>query len=262
MAALRLAPPVRLTCLLAALPCGLLPAADPQLSINVNASRTDAGKKAATPTPASPVFYFPVVGGYQERGLLAAGETKPPAKDVVHLLAKALAGQGYLVYSPGKTPPPAVLLVFFWGYINPQIDNAGVDPSLAQRFFFNQPEMLALVGGDTLDHLDLDFEREEVMQAAEQDRYFVMVSAFDFPAALKHKKVKLWSARMSVPSAGISIMDALPALISQGAPLFGRETVRPVWITVPAAPEGRVEVGQPVVAPGNAAGKSAAAPAR
>jgi hypothetical protein len=220
-------------------------AADPQLEVNVNVAMTEEGRKVPPPTKAKPAYYFPLVMGYREEGEKVAGETKPPTKPIVHLLAKALAEQNYLVLTR-EHPQPSILLVFHWGYINPEITEFGIGED-SDKVFFNQKEMVALLGGQTLGNLDLDFEREAVMQGAEDDRYFVTVSAYDFAAARQHKKLLLWQARMSTPSGGFTMAQVIPTLITNGGPHFGRESVRPTWVTVPAVREGKVEVGTPTV---------------
>src|SRR6185369_4147777 len=103
----------------------------------------------------------PVVAGWREEGAVVAGEKPPPTLTVVHEFAKTLATQGYLVVGP-KTPRPTLLLVFHWGYMNPEVTDFGSDDP-TQKVVFNQKEMLALVGGSTLGNLDLNFEREAVM---------------------------------------------------------------------------------------------------
>mgnify|MGYP001546463407 CR=1 FL=1 len=223
-------------------------AGEPELEVNVNVAFTPEGRKIAPPTHDQPAYYFPVVGGYREEGDLTVGEKKPAPKPIVHLLATTLAKQGYFVVSP-EHPQPSLLLVFFWGYINPQIDDVGTDPSAPQKLFYNQKDMVALLGGQTLGNLDLNFEREAVMQGAEDNRYFVLVSAYDFAAARQHKKVLLWQARMSTPSGGVTLDEVIPALINGGGPSFGRETARPQWVDLPIAPQGKVEIGTPTVVP-------------
>lgn len=220
-------------------------AEDDQREMNVNVAMTEAGKKVAPPTKDHPTYYLPYVVGYREEGATVAGEKAPPMKPIVHQLAKALAQQNYFVISKDHAQP-SILLVFYWGYMNPQIDDVG-DLDNPQKVFYNQKEMLALVGGQTMGMLDLNFEKEQVMQGAEDDRYFVVVSAYDFDAAKQHKKVILWQARMSTPSNGVSLDQVIPALIASGAPKFGRETIRPEWVMAPVVPQGKVEVGTPVV---------------
>jgi hypothetical protein len=215
----------------------------PECEINVNVDLTEAGKKIPLPTRANPAYYLPVAGGFQEEGAAVASADKPPPRlKVLHLLAVALAGQGYLVMGP-NTPPPSVLLTFTWGSMNPEIDEMG-DSETPADAFYNQGQMLALVGGHTLNNLDLYMEREPVMQGAKEDRFFVIVSAYDFAAAQQKKKVLLWRAKMSTPSAHVTFGEVVAGLIKSGAPHFGRETERPVWVSAPLDNQGRVELGE------------------
>ena len=216
--------------------------------VNIVVDMSADGKKVAPPTKEKPAFYFPVLAGYRERGSLVAGEKSPPPTSVAKLLAKALANQHYFVMG-ANTPEPSILLVFHWGYINPQVDDTG-DPDNPQTIFWNQREMLALVAGNTLKNVSsFGFEREDILQAARDDRYFVMVTAYDFAAAKEKKKKLLWQAKFSTPSNRVSLADVIPGLITAGTPHFGRETERPQSSTAPLAKEGKVEVGTPVVVP-------------
>lgn len=210
--------------------------------VATNVEVTPTGRRILLPSPAHPAYYLPIVGGFREEGAVKAGEKSPPRLLVLHQLAKTLAAQGYLVVGP-NTPPPSVLLVFHWGGMNPQIDEFG-DMEDPQKLFYNQREMVALVGGHTLGNLDLWSEREAVLQGAETDRYFVVVSAFDFDAAQKKQKVLLWRAKMSTESAGFSMEEVVAALITGGGPHFGRETLRPAWETTPLENRGSVNLGE------------------
>lgn len=226
------------------------PAAERTFEINVNTGRGPDGKGFVPPTPKDPVYYYPLVAGWTEKGALVAGETKPPTKPVVHQLARALADQGYLVIDR-EHPVPTLLLVLHWGYVNPEFSDLGT-PDSSEPTIYNRKEMIALLGGHTLGMLDLDFEREAVIQGASENRYFVSISAYDFAAAREKKKVLLWSTRMSTPSDGVRIAEVLPGLISRGAPFIGRETIRPAWVAAPLAREGIVEIGTPRVVPDGA----------
>ena len=223
-----------------------------ETEVNIVVDLTADGKKVPPPSREHPAYYFPVVAGYREMGSPVAGEKSPPAAPVARLLAKALAAQGYLVMSE-KTPPPSLLLVFHWGSLNPQIDDVTSsvppdDPSrqLPQEIFWNLNEMLGLVAGRSSDKLTAGFERDDLMQAAREDRYFVIVSAFDYQAARDKKKKILWQARMSTPSNQVRLAEVLPAMITSGGPHFGRETDRQT-LMAPITREGKVEVGTPTV---------------
>lgn len=220
-----------------------------ETDINVVVDLTEAGRKVALPTAEKPAFYIPVLAGYREMGALVAGEpAPPPGTTVARLLAKALAAQHFLVVGQ-KTAAPSVVLVFHWGYINPQIDDTG-DSENPQAVFWNQKDMLALVAGNTLANVGVfGIERDDILQNARDNRYFVIVSAFDYAAAAQKKKVLLWRAKMSAPSSGVSLAEVIGPMITAGGPRFGRETRLPESVTVPLATKGRVEIGAPVVVP-------------
>jgi hypothetical protein len=154
------------------------------------------------------------------------------------------------VHGPVMHGMPTLVLCVQYGYVNPQNVNfvAGSnDP--ASEINFNQRQMMGLVAGNTLGKLDADFDRQAVMQRTKQDRYFVMVSAYDFEAyRASHRVVLLWQAKMSAPSDVLpEFSAALDALTRAGGPLFGRETIRPATLILPVTPDGHVEIGTPEV---------------
>ena len=154
------------------------------------------------------------------------------------------------IHGPVMKGVPSLILCFQYGFANPQMasfDSTNNDPITSVNF--NQMQMLGLVAGNTIKDLGLDFDRDAVMQRAEQDRYFVMVSAYDFEAyRASHKVVLLWQAKMSASSDALGqFSDALNALAWAGGPYFGRETKRPATVILPVTPDGRVEIGVPTV---------------
>jgi hypothetical protein len=225
--------------------------------VNVVVDMTPEGRKAAHPTPDHPAYYFPVIGGYRQEGQAIAGDKRPTQFALLHLAAVELAKQGYLVVHPGKTSPPDIILVFSWGTLNPDtidLQGGGLVP-------LNINEMLAMVAGNTLENVSPDVgasgdtpigfmspERHAIGEAVLDNRYCIVITAYDFPATIRQKKeVPLWQAKMSVSSAGVAFDDVMPALIAAGGPLFGRETTFPQRITFPVTPDGRVIVGTPVL---------------
>jgi hypothetical protein len=213
-----------------------------QTQVDIVVDMTEAGRKTEPPSQAKPARYLPLVLGYREIGAPIAGSKPPLQNEVLHLAALELARQGYLVISK-TAPAPALILLFQWGSMNPQIETF-FDANPGQRMFANEPQMLALVGGNTLQHMDLDFEKVEIRQGAEQSRYVIAITAFDYKAYTRdHKKVMLWQAKMSLPSVSVSIDEAMPALVKAGGPLFGRETVRPKRVVLPVTDDGRVDIG-------------------
>ena len=238
-------------------------ASEPKYDINVNVFLTPDGKKVEPPSKASPAYYYPIVAGYTEIGPVVAGEKVPEKKEVLHMMAKALANQGYLVARPGKTPAASLLLVCRWGYMNPDItvtDSDTGDPSdpVSNTNFNNQDKLMALVSGLSANLVDpkgrvgmMNQQDEASKNDALDDRYFVIVTAYEMAAYVDHQEKKmLWQARMSTPSARAASLDAvMPTLITTGAPFFGRQTMPPHRAVVPVVREGKVDVGTATVVP-------------
>jgi hypothetical protein len=203
---------------------------------------TIEGTKRPLPTKEVPVYYLPVIAGYGERGAVMDG-TKPPAEaEVVEAVVKALAQEHYLLMKPGSTPD--LMLVIWWGRINPLIDempqNEGeVAPT---RVFINTREMMALVGAFKADAF-FKFDPDQLREAARDDRYFLLIGAFDFAAMARKEKKLLWSARMSTESTGRSPDEIFPLLAASGAAVFGRDTAPALLDTSPPAKTPKVELG-------------------
>ena len=65
----------------------------------------------------------------------------------------------------------------------------------------------------------------DLITELEESRYYIVVSAYDFPELLKTKKQKLlWQTRVSVRSPGNTFDDSFVAMLKTAAPYFGRES--------------------------------------
>jgi hypothetical protein len=255
------------------------PASDIDVDLVVDVTEDGAG--VARPTPDHPVYYYPVTRGYTlGQGVVPGEPPPPPTAAVQHLLAVALAGQGYRVAT--RQTPPSLILMFWWGYKAPVTDDAmnggaamlasangggvGNQPGdqtaainqaasaglLPAPGMANQAEMEELVAGSSreLDNNQKDpsLRSQALIDASRIPRYYVTVSALDYAAATQEKKpVVLWTARMSTELYGHTLAEVLPTLIAQGAPQFGTDTNGAVWPfpTVTLVPAGRVQVGTP-----------------
>jgi hypothetical protein len=256
--------------------------------VDVVVNMTDAGRKVPPPTPDNPAYYYPVTRGYTQGGTILTGEKPPPPTvEVEHLMAKALAEQGYLV---ATSHPPSLVLIFWWGYKAPEITGPGsgmagngyaaqalsgytagpqpVGSSLASQQIVNvarmgllpvnisanHDEMEELVFGSDfdLDSLQNDGGHpsprlEALTNASRVARYYLMVSALDFKSATQKKPVVLWTARVSTELWSHTLDQVLPTLIAKGAPMFGRDSDGPQMTTAPIVPMGHVIVGTPVL---------------
>jgi hypothetical protein len=84
----------------------------------------------------------------------------------------------------------------------------------------------------------------EVMREIEEDRYFVVLMAYDFQRLWKNKERKLlWVTRISIRQRGNDFGKMLPGMMQYASEFFGRDSHGLVRREVP---EGHVEVGVPV----------------
>ena len=242
--------------LLATVPAALLAPTARGADVIVYSRLTDDGRKLAAPTADHPVYYLLVAGGFSEAGQTVRGERSPPPAVVEKLVRAALGAQGFIAASK-QSPRIDIFVVFNWGCLNPVVvstfvegradpNNPSVQPPLIEhREILNDQQMLGLLGVAALDdrHFATDNEVRQIAQAAGENRYFVVLSAYDF-AAITHQERKLvWRAMMSLASAGTDLAESLPALVKAGAPFFGRESGLPQHIAESLVPPGKVEIG-------------------
>jgi hypothetical protein len=77
--------------------------------------------------------------------------------------------------------------------------------------------------------------------ALEVDRYYVVLRAFDFQQAWRHRKLKLlWETRFSISQRGHLFDQDIPAMASVAAPYFGQNPGRLILAPVK---EGRIDIG-------------------
>lgn len=237
----------------------------------VNVDLTAEGEKIPHPSASQPAYYVPVILGYQERGKIIGGEKPPSRAELLREIGHALAKEGYklqAVRPDANTTLPSLILTFEWGYLNPDISNFGLmdlttpdggtlapaevqtKSSMASGSAdYNQGEMVTLVAGAALaaqmatagstgvSQIDWD----KLKNAVSEDRYFIIVSAYDFASSLKGEQKLLWRARMSTERQGVWMNDVLSALVTAGAPVFGRKT-GPEFTSVPIT-RGTVKLG-------------------
>jgi hypothetical protein len=76
----------------------------------------------------------------------------------------------------------------------------------------------------------------------EEDRYFVVLTAFDYQALVKQKKQKfLWEVRFSIREHGTAFDSNLGAMVAKASDYFGRNSGGLQHLELPA---GNVELGQ------------------
>ena len=236
---------------------------DSKLYLVVVAEQPHPGTPPVAPTAQHPDAYALYDGGYIEEGDPIANERPPAAADVAAALARSLAPQHYVPATDRMAP--SVLLIYHWGALNRSSTeiHSGLElgPNQRARIALVAPAAYARrIAQDLLDERTLrethspvlipfflDFHERDILELSRDDRYLVIVSAYDYAALAHHQARLLWRAKMSTRSAGVSMAAALPALLRRGAPYFGQNLPEPQYVSTPEAPEGRVEVGAPQV---------------
>ncbi len=84
--------------------------------------------------------------------------------------------------------------------------------------------------------------REDVIAEIEENRYLVILMAYDFQELWKHKRHKLlWVTRLSVRERGTDFAKVLPAMVHYGSQYFGQDSR---GVLRKELPKGSVEVGE------------------
>jgi hypothetical protein len=86
-----------------------------------------------------------------------------------------------------------------------------------------------------------EYRRQDLLNEIEEDRYFVVLMAYDFPLLWKQKKHKLlWETRFSIRQRHHDFDKDLPAMAQYAAQYFGQDTHGLVRKIVPL---GHVDIG-------------------
>src|ERR1035438_3288542 len=83
--------------------------------------------------------------------------------------------------------------------------------------------------------------KADMRSELEEDRYFVVLTAFDYQELVKKKKQKfLWEVRFSIREHGTAFDSRLAGMAALAADYFGRDSNGLHHVDVP---EGKVEIG-------------------
>jgi hypothetical protein len=216
----------------------------PGLEVITVTEVTAAGQARPAAAPGQPVYYAPINLGYQELGGVVGGEKIPPQEDMLRLMTKVLAQQGYVPWAE-NTPPPSVVLVLSWGTLNTELDY-GLNPDAPPRQL-NRRQILRFLGGNRLGFSDHDFDplvapllglnfksydARSFYELAAEDLYIAIVAAYDFESVRRKQRQLLWVTKISCPSRGHWLGEVMPTMMSVAGPHLGRDTEKPVWVDV------------------------------
>lgn len=190
---------------------------------------TDAGLALAPPKTEKPARYALGNGGYQEWGGVRAGEKPTKLTAIEPLVRAALRLNRYEGLRVGETPD--LVIEFHWGCMRPDVSGRGPINAIVNAIV-NLPDMLDLVGGRSLESNPNRWLRQALIEAAMEERYFLILSAFEPFDYSRNRKTLLWRTQISIPIATLTQDQAFPILVGCGAPLFGRPTLEPKFISV------------------------------
>ena len=208
---------------------------------------------------ANPAYYMAVSAGYRDFGGIIAGEKVPPKDEVMQVIAKVLAKQGYLPSTDQH--PPTLLLFWTWGTMNADRmvtmnGDEGPQTNRRQLMRFMGAYKLGLISKDKSGFQDeiansgvlfRDADQDLIYELASEDLYVAAISAYDFAAATRSEKVLLWTTKISCPSRGLVMKEALPVMMALGGPHIGRETEKPVSVKATDKLKPEVKIGDPTV---------------
>lgn len=214
-----------------------------------------------------PERYGLAVGG--DLSFLTAGleESNPPATSdasvdkvnfaaISRMIEGPLSSQHYLATSEPKDAD--LLIVVFWGRtigsgsfsqsgsaLNLGIDQDVVDLQNARLMGFDSTHLFDQ-GFNDPSNMMANIRRQvhsADLDAVKEDRYFVVLRAFDFQAAWKRKEIRiLWETRFSVTQRGHDFRKDLPGMAQVASQYFGVDSHGLVEKPVPM---GRVDIGVP-----------------
>lgn len=207
--------------------------------------------KEMTPQSGKPVYYYLLGGKERAIGDLGSGKGMPPPAEVEEQVVTALAAYGFVRTDVGG-PKPALVVFISYGtaslsYVELEDTNPETDGNTTEgkeTVFFNYREIANIVGfGQADKHLMSNFASDQLNGAANDDRLYVTVAAFDAEQLARQKKKLLWRTIMSIHEGRETLIDSLPVMLASGAGYFGKETDRPEFVD-DVDRKARVELGE------------------
>ena len=138
------------------------------------------------------------------------------------------------------------------GALNALLSNQETDATRQQQFLNANAELLGYKRSLLKEGERLFSSEEEITMRSElaEERYFVVLMAYDYQLLKKEKKPRLlWVTRMSVRSPGNNFAEAVPGMTRVAADFFGQQHEDLTRVQT-KLPEGKVEIGEVKVVDG------------
>jgi len=120
--------------------------------------------------------------------------------------------------------------------------NDKIDFSNAQMLGYDSPGLIGTEKGNYVRGTAFGVDRSDLYEEIEENRYFVVLMAYDFQLLWKEKKHKLlWETRFSISERRNAFDKALPVMAQYASRYFGQASNGLLRSRVP---EGRVDVGE------------------
>ena len=226
------------------------------IEVITNTEMTPAGRLRPAASKDAPQYYLAISAGFRDFGGTIAGITEPPSQDVVKALSAALAKRGYLP-ATDQSPPPTLVLFFTWGTLNPE-SFPGFDPDAPPQIS-NRQQILRFLGAKSTGLDDsflnpltapavgltaLNADARDLYEAAEEDFYVAVVSAYNLASVQRKQRELLWTTRIASFGRGFDFPDVYPTMAAIGGAEFGRETQKPVWIRASERYQPDIKLGE------------------
>lgn len=229
-----------------------------QIPVVIVAERFGPGATVPLPTPENPVSFVAVRGGFIQEGDGNTREEPADAPVIARELRRVLGSQHYL--PAGAQAAPSLVVICHWGLVGRNAHQtrllSGIDSNLkarlalvatAQQAGEIENFLLSRLQGRTNPAypipINLSLPARGILDRTRNARWFVVVSAYDFPALVRHEHRLVQRVKMSTDQRpDLTLAEVLPALLQAGGPYFGRNLVAPKILSVPlvAAEAGAV----------------------
>jgi hypothetical protein len=228
-----------------------------ELEVITVTDTTPTGALLRPASPDNPVFYMAVSMGCRDFGGIIAGDKLPPTHEVTETITKVLAKQGYLPAT--DTHPPTLLLVWTWGTMNVE-----TNPGYLSSLQINHSQLLRFMGAYKVGLVSqtseafpenmlapglsiMSNDAQTLNDLAKGNLYVAAIAAYDYQAATRQEHKLYWTTKISCPSRGYWMPEALPSMLAIAGPNIGRETARPVVINVTDKFKPDIAIGNPTV---------------